>query len=248
MHYGLKSICQTPCKYRSMWLVGLIERKNIPALASHRTKAGWTYLASDNALIYLRVPSTDDHHFSKLPLKQRWLYQEESGTLTKIGNQLPENSLQGDWQPIVELINIGKVAKTQPGEAPLPIGFRLVEVAQTAPIDLLICQWSTFTQWSTTVLEQRTESLEVAIDQDGDCLVKGEPLPGINGKGFYQVGRLYLQAGYQLPDFIWPELVETALNLSDQEAVIISAAGEWSRLLQDGWVKANRATIRINQR
>ncbi|MEO0447523.1 MAG: hypothetical protein AAF191_15730, partial [Verrucomicrobiota bacterium] len=104
-----------------------------------------------------------------------------------------------------------------------------------------------FSAWSETILAPRLEGLQCALATDGRCLLKGAPFPGVAGTPLFRAGRLWLPAGYALPDFLWPELVEEALSVPGGATALVHPDGEGELIPEEAWVAVTRATVRVNQ-
>ncbi|MEO0414090.1 MAG: hypothetical protein AAF226_03945 [Verrucomicrobiota bacterium] len=227
-------------------IVGRLQRRDLPAVASYRNREGWTLAETDCDNFWLKVPTSDESLLEGLPLLGLWFCSEDNH-LFREGHSVPDHRVETEWCSFAEVIAIGKVLRTLPAMSPLPIGFSLVATENTAATEAILSTWSDFTQWSETVLRQRIECLKFALSEEGRCLVQGTPLPGMSGEGYYRKGQLWLPCGYALPDFLWPEIVEQAMNLKLEEQAIIFPEGDWSYLPADAWLPASRAAVRINR-
>ena len=228
------------------WLVGLIGEGDLPTLAPHRARAGWECAGADEGRLWLRLPVADEEVFARLPMLGRWT-SDTGNTLTRLGRKVPDRRMpDSGWKPLAAWLGLLFPAKSAPGMSPFPIGFGLVDSDVFREAGALLARWGCFESWAEQVLSPRLGCLRFALDDAGRVLVTGDPLPAVDGTPYWKCGRLWLPAGKDLPDWVWPELVEEAFKLPEGCSALLDEAGGHSVIPDEAFVKASRTAVRVS--
>lgn len=224
--------------------VGKLAAGDLAALAAYRALSGWMLREADDSTYWLRVPASDEKSFRKLPLLGRWSAGKNS-QITRDGRRVPEALLPSDgWQPVASLLPLGSPERGMPGMAPAPVDFTLETDTADLPAEALLCTLQDFAAWAETALAQRLAVLQLACCEDSRVFLTGAPLPGIRGRGFHRIGKLWLPCGYRLPDHLWPGLLEDFFRIGGSRFALLHADGSFESLDSENLIPASRAVVR----
>ncbi len=224
--------------------VGQIAARDLGALSAFRSLPSWTLRPDGDDVYWLKVTLSDEEIFRKLPLLGRWI-ADADGKLTREGNRVPEALLPLDgWQSLATLLPIAPPQRSSPGMPPPAVGFHLEPDDAGHPASALLCRFEDFAAWASTALSPRIECLRFACCEDGRVIVAGAPLPPLPGAGFHRVGRLWLPCGWQLPDHVWPELLEEILGLGRNRMSLLHPDGSHEDLDEENLIPASRPAVR----
>lgn len=226
--------------------IGKLAAGDLESLAGFRARAGWMLRLDESGGYWLRVPAGDDEDFRKLPLLGRWTGLP-GGKIIREGRQVPEAILPSEgWQALDGFFPLAPPPRGIPGMPPAAVGFHLEKDDADLPAGALLCDWEAFATWAETCFAPRLEKLRFACSGDGRAFVTGHPLPPLRGDSFHALGRLWLPAGYRLPDHAWPELLEELLGLGKNRIAILHPDGSHEEMDEENLIPASRAAVRAS--
>ena len=182
-----------------------------------------------------------------LPAQQR--FELDDNLLTPIDHHLPAERLPEElaWSPIRDAFPIQSsesIEFSQPPSERPPL--RLVRSTspdnETLRPRLLLTDLDSLIEMIDKTAETRFSHLEVAVCQDRQVLVFGEPLPPLPGV------RMWVQEGVACPlGWTWaPALAASVVRqgVPSCDLLVLSQNGEAERLLRSNFVKATRSALR----
>lgn len=224
--------------------VGKISCRDLTVLAAYRDRTDWVLLADGQESYWLKVPPSDEECFRKLPLLGRWMADQE-GRITREGKRIAEAQLpSAGWQALASHLPIGSPPRGAPGMPPQGMAFQLVADDSGHAATGLLCRNDDLASWASHAFVTRIECLRFARCEDDRAFVVGTPLPPLPGGGFYRIGRLWLPCGWNVPDSIWPELLEEILGLGRNRMALFHPDGSYEELDEENLVPATRAAVR----
>ena len=170
-------------------------------LAPLRTVEG-LFVAESREVIWVRYASES----GKLPLEldiipwQARFTTDAQRLLYPIRHSVPVQHLPDlSWERTYRTIQVELPVPAFPVQPQGKISLSLIPATrQEQPVVALWTDWDTWSLWVEQAPETRLNRLQYAVSPRKDVLVKGQPLPPIQGIGLWALGRLLLPAGLTL--------------------------------------------------
>ncbi|WP_143543807.1 hypothetical protein [Rhodopirellula sp. MGV] len=123
-----------------------------------------------------------------------------------------------------------------------PTELKLVRCDRERSCQAMIVEKSDLLRWVTNASELRLKRLRWCVNQTGQALVIGEPLPAINGRWLYQDGNVLIQAGFRFE----PNLGGTdVLALFKRDGWLICQQDQpWALIDDDQLAAISRGSVR----
>jgi len=227
------------------WAVSLTKEKAL-ALAALRLWPAVRVCATGDCLWLQGPEMTDELHLAlrKLPGARRFAI-DATGALTPEGARLPTCQLpDGPWEPLQTwLIPAPQLAAiATPATRKIPL--RLVRGDHEAPASVLV---TSFAQWSAYAISApvvRLRRLRFAIASDARVLIRGHPLPPLEGDRYVEREGIAIPCGFMLVPRIDPATVRALLGSTPEDLALFDTDGGWEAIKGEDFVHATRASVR----
>ncbi|MFT7639711.1 MAG: hypothetical protein ACI9G1_001449 [Pirellulaceae bacterium] len=229
-----------------------ISLDNVAALASLREVVG-IEAAVVAETVWLRGESRSEQLDSRLrstPHLDRYELLAD-GQLIPSQRLVPDGWLPvTEWLPLAQLIVPKLPATKWPGEVSNRVTPKLVRDTQYQTPNLLVAAFERGCQFVTYAAEIRLEQWTFAACRDGRVVVRGTPVPAIQGEYFCESKGIAIPAGWKWSptidaDQIRANLLGANYELSEGDLVLVSVDGSWERIDRDAFVAATRSALRL---
>jgi hypothetical protein len=210
-------------------------------------------VAEKDAFIWVRGPSTDEkveRLVRALPAVAR--YEVTGGNrLRNLESRIPAETLPAlNWQPVSTWLRVrmpltpalspSDGTRETVGSVPL----RIVRSAEERPIALLMSSLAEWREFALNAPEIRLRQLRFAVDEAGNVVVRGRPLPPLPGRQFVLHGNIAVQAGFTWEPAVSADVLSRRLGLATDALALFHEDGTFSRIEAEQFVPATRSAVR----
>jgi hypothetical protein len=243
------------------WVIQLV-LKDAASLAPLRLTRG-IEVAEKEPFIWVRGANDEklERLVRALPAVAR--YEVISGNrLRNLESRIPSETLPAlNWQPVntwlrvqmpltptklvlpmEERENDGDAVAARPGLRPVSI--RIVRSVEERAIELLVTTVEQWREFALNAPEIRLRELRFAVDEAGNVVVRGKPLPPLPGRQFALQGSIAVQAGYAWEPGVSADVLARRLGLSADGLALFHEDGTFSRIEAEQFVPASRSAMR----
>ena len=109
---------------------------------------------------------------------------------------------------------------------------------------LLLCQFSDWFDWVVRTSEIRLSPLSYAVDETGETLVRGTPIPPLSGLGFVEYDNVALPVGFSWKPAVSVNILNQIMKGSPRESTVVLPDESIRRVQNTEFVQATRSAIR----
>jgi hypothetical protein len=172
--------------------------------------------------------------------------------LRNLESRIPSETLPAlSWQPMNRWLRVQMpTASSLPMEREdlRPVPLRIVRSAEERPIALLVTRLEGWREFALNAPEIRLRQLRFAVDQAGNIVVRGKPLPPLPGRQFVLDGNIAVQAGFAWEPAVSADVLSRRLGLSTDALALFYEDGTFSRIEAEQFVPATRSAVRETAR
>lgn len=171
--------------------------------------------------------------------------------LIRFGNRVPEGRLPtGDWQPLalqIELeMPIAGLTRSPDSSAPLILTRGVSRyVGPACEPELLRCALDDWANYASTAPLVRLQPLMFACDDQGRALVKGNPLPPVQGELFALSCGVATPLGWCWEPAVSPKTLRASFPCPADAMILWNSDGRWNRISPSQFVVASRSAVRL---
>jgi hypothetical protein len=224
-------------------------------------------VAEKDSFVWARGANSDEkieRLLRALPAIAR--YEITAGNrLREVESRIPSESLPAlNWQPASTWLRVRMptgpltpsfVKSTTEGRPALSpsdgereslrrVSLRIIRSAVEQPIDLLVTTLEEWREFALNAPELRLRQLRFAVDETGNVIVRGKPLPPVRGRQFVLDGNIAVQAGFTWEPAVSADVLSRRLGLSADALALFHDDGTFSRIESEQFVPATRSAIR----
>jgi hypothetical protein len=222
-------------------------------------------VAEKEPFVWVRGASSDEkieRLLRALPAIAR--YEVTSGNrLRNLETRIPAETLPAlNWQPIntwlrVQMpstIPVDEARTSYVGKSPPPhvggyegygtVALRMIRSAEERPIALLMTSLDDWREFALNAPEIRLRQLRFAVEESGNVVVRGKPLPPLPGRQFVLHGNVAVQAGFTWEPAVSSDVLSRRLGLSADALALFHEDGTFSRIEAEQFVPATRSAVR----
>ena len=167
------------------------------------------------------------------------------GELRKIGHRIPGGSLPSlAWQPLEKWLQVEISTLALPGNPPSPVALRLVRSSREEDPELLLVDLPALAQFVAMAPLVRLARLHYAVDDSGQALVRGRPLPPLSGRRFVLHGSVAVPAGFAWEPAVGVDVLERCFGATGGALVVWNEDGTITRLHTEQFVPVSRSGLR----
>jgi hypothetical protein len=240
----------------SQWAIR-IALTDAESLAPLRLSRG-IEVAEKDSFVWVRGPSSDEKLESilrALPAIAR--YEVTGGNrLRNLESRIPAETLPAlNWQSASTWLRVRMPTGSSPRPSPpvdekeeevsLPaVSIQIVRSAEERPIALLRTSLAEWREFALNAPEIRLRQLRFAVDEAGNVVVRGKPLPPLPGRQFVLHGNIAVQAGFAWEPAVSADVLSRRLGLSADALALFHQDGTFSRIEAEQFVPATRSAVR----
>jgi hypothetical protein len=183
-------------------------------------------------------------------------YEVTSGNrLRNLETRIPAETLPAlNWQPINTWLRVEMPLTNPRAPSPPPhvggyeghgsVPLRIVRSTEERPIALLMTSLDDWREFALKAPEIRLRQLRFAVDEAGNVVVRGKPLPPLPGRQFVLHGNVAVQAGFTWEPAVSADVISRRLGLSADALALFHEDGTFSRIEAEQFVPATRSAVR----
>ena len=229
----------------SAWAIRLA-REDAATLGILRLSPG-VEIAEEGPMLWLRGRRGDDLLHSvllSLPAIQRFVWLEDD-QLRPLEGRIPSRKLPpGDWLPLDRWMTVTLPPAGFVSGSPGAIALRLVRGGTEETPSLLLTTLELWADYASNAPEIRLKSLQFAADARGRALIRGRPLPPVEGCQWVERSGIAIPAGFQWTPAVSVEVLVRRLSVLSRTIALWHEDGTVERIHSEQFVPATRANIR----
>ena len=216
--------------------LGRLRRRSGVEVCQHQD-AIWVRVReiSDELEVELRkLPGT---RFSVLP----------DGQLVRFGKLVPSGHLPDDrWVRLARWMTVQADPPALSGEVSDGIGLRIVRGGQSGESNVIVTSLERWQKYAVGAPQVRLDRWAFAINGEGKIVVRGEPLPPVQGGRFVERSGVAVEAGWTWSPRIAPDVLSEALGLASGDVALLYEDGTWDHVQAADFVRATRSAVRLS--
>jgi MoxR-vWA-beta-propeller ternary system domain bpX2 len=239
----------------SQWVIR-IALTDAESLAPLRLTRG-IEVAEKEQFVWIRGPSEEkvERLVRALPAIAR--YEVTGGNrLRNLESRIPAEMLPAlNWQLVSAWLRVKMPTSSSPRPSPpveeretdislLPVSIRIVRSAEERSIALLVTSLEEWREFALNAPEVRLRQLRFAVDEAGNVVVCGKPLPPLPGRQFVLHGNIAVQAGFMWKPAVSADVLSRRLGLGTDALALFHEDGTFSRIEAEQFVPATRSAVR----
>ena len=221
--------------------------------ASLRNMPGVEVCAEQDQL-WCRGPVHDDAIAQQLRhLPGAWRFRTTDGEqLIPIGQFVPTERLpSGPWIRISDWLRFAlpeaTASRVEFQKHALPrVSIKLVRSNTPRQPTILQTSFEAWCAYGARAPAVRLAQWSFALRSDGQCLIRGVPLPPLVGMQLVEVERLLVPAGWTWSPPVEPSVIHELAEVKAGEMVLFDHGGRFESIRQTDWVRATRSAIRLS--
>lgn len=179
------------------------------------------------------------------------------GQLIAVDQRVPSDVLpEGKWTPLAEWLICALPPTAWPGSPPPRARLRLVRA--TAPVEpsLLLLPLRDWQAYAATAPQVRLDRLSFALDGAGRVLVRGTPLPPLDGERFVEFEGIAVPVGWHWQPAVDAGTLRALFGLDssggdeckqqDDLALLTSPDCQWELVPAQAFARATRSAVRLS--
>jgi hypothetical protein len=230
------------------WIFVLAE-KDKETLGSVRTLPA-LQAARNGATIWLRgidVNTMVDIKIKQLPLVATYLLDHENRLFLQ-DTVTPQQLLpELNWIEISKFITVEAATSAMPGKTDERISIQLVPTQNAQQGEALITSITHLKQYAETAPLARLNAIKLAVDENGNTIITGTPLPPLPGREYWRNNGLLLPCGFDFELTITATLFAQSINAAGIYEIVFDTQGQWQKIIKENFVHGTRSAIRQTQ-
>jgi hypothetical protein len=124
------------------------------------------------------------------------------------------------------------------------VPLRIVRSAEERLVALLMTSLAEWREFALNAPEIRLRQLRFAVDEVGNVIVRGKPLPPLPGRQFVLHGNIAVRAGFIWEPAVSADVLSRRLGLATDALALFHEDGTFSRIEAEQFVPATRSAVR----
>jgi len=185
---------------------------------------------------------------SRLPLREIYWWVEDRA-LAPLDSKVPVRKFPAGlvWKSLSESFQPQVETRSLPAELELDLPrIRLIRGGPMTEPNLVKLPFASLAKWAIAAAEIRLQPLTFACSEDGEALVRGLPLPPVQGARYFEADGVAAPAGWQWDPPIPAKALAGALQLWPNDLALLDAEGTIERIPASHFVPLTRAAIRLS--
>jgi hypothetical protein len=228
------------------WFVRL-PTSSASALSMLRGFAG-VECAVDGDAMWLRGMSDDDRlrtALHALPGGQQFEQWERDG-LRPLGKTVPTDRLPSlEWRPLTAVVQPTLAAPALAGRLSEKCPLRLVRSSNIETPNVLRTTLEPLARYAAHAPQVRLQKCVFSACADGRIVVRGEPLPPLDGQLFFERCGVAAPAGWRVEPALDAEVMAGAFGLAAGDLCLLIDADRVERIGADEFVRVTRSAVRL---
>lgn len=174
------------------------------------------------------------------------LHVTATGTVIPWGKRVPTGPLpSGPWLLLAELFTPVAPLARYAAQRPAPAAITMVPSETIVAPTLLRLSLGDWNAYVRTAPNLRLARWEFAANTTGDVLVRGLPLPPIDGQHYWEADGLFIPCGWKWSPEVSADIVRTVLHLEPGTFALVDATtSTWEIIHPEAFVPARRHNVR----
>jgi hypothetical protein len=179
------------------------------------------------------------------------------GQLIAVDHLVPSSVLpEGEWTPLAKWFTCTMPLSAWPGSTPPGAVLRLVRTSTPVEPSLLLLPLGDWQAYVATAPQVRLDRLSFALDSAGRVLVRGVPLPPLDGQRFVEFEGIAVPVGWHWQPAVDAATLRALFGLDSTSevprhhqgdlALFTSANCEWEQIPEPAFVQVTRSAVRLS--
>lgn len=225
------------------------------AVASIRAVSGVEVCPQLDQLWFRGETSSEATELLLRQLPGAWRYDVTAdGQLIPVGQQVPcEKVPEGRWLSLGQWLRLelpdARTSRCEFERRSLSrVPLTLIRDATPRQPTMLRTSIAAFERYGSRAPAVRIAQWSFAMRSDGECLVRGLPLPPVLGEQLVELDGLLVPAGSIWSPPVAPAVIHELIELQIGDLALLQDDGGWELIQECNWVRATRAAIRLSAR
>jgi len=167
--------------------------------------------------------------------------------LLAAGTHVPHGYLPtGPWHPLAEWLGITLEPAGLAGKAGEKASVRLVRSSSPREANVLLVPLAVWRDYGVSAPQVRLERWSFAVNDSGEVVIRGTPLPPLPGQPFVERDGVAVPAGWDWAPPVDAAVLREVLGLAAGDLALLRPDGAWDRVPADAFVRAVRSAIRLS--
>ena len=152
----------------------------------------------------------------------------------------------GPWLVLRKWMSLAIPTAALSGTIGNKLELRLVRGGQVREANVLRTTAAVWRRYASEAPQVRLESLAFAVSEQGHILVRGTPLPPLEGERLVEQEGIAIPAGYTWEPALDSIVIRGALRLPSGDLGLFQADGFWDRVRGEDFVRVTRSAARLS--
>lgn len=224
-----------------------IHLDNANSLGRLRLQAG-VEVGERGDTLWLHIPHSSDEldaALRMLPGERFTVLPDEQ--LVPLGKRVPTGHLPDcDWIDLSRWLRVTAPLAGFSGQLPHKIELQFVRGGPIGESNLMVTDVATWRDYAISAPQVRLERWTFALNNVGDVLVRGTPLPPIAGRRFVETSGIAIAAGWTWTPHVAADVLVEVLQLEEGDLALLQMDGQWDLIPSDSFVRATRSAVRLS--
>lgn len=198
--------------------------------------------------IWVQCPASPDLWATTLNRLPGPCYEfEQGGPLTRVGQRVPSAELPaGPWVELQNWMQLEVATPSFGGVTDERVRLTMARSATVEDPDLVLTSMEEWQRVGLSAPEVRLGRWAFAVSSDRRVIVRGNPLPVVQGCRFVEKDGLATEAGWTWSPKVSASVLIDLLGLEPDDLALLSSDGSWIPLKGRCFVRATRSAIRAS--
>ena len=198
--------------------------------------------------IWVQCPASPDLWATTLNRLPGRCYEfEQGGPLTRVGQRVPSAELPaGPWVELQKWMQLEVATPSFGGVTDERVRLKMVRSAFVEEPDIVLTSMKEWQRVGLAAPDVRLRRWSFAVSSDRRVIVRGTPLPVVQGCRYIEKDGLATEAGWTWSPRVSASVLIDLLGIESDDLALLSSDGSWTQLKSRYFVRATRSAIRAS--
>jgi hypothetical protein len=169
--------------------------------------------------------------------------------IARWGDTLPSQRLpNGPWIPLKDWLQPAAPVTVWPARIDKRTSLQMVRSADEQSANVLLVNFQLWKEYAAAAPQIRLRQLTFAVSDDGQSLIRGEPIPPLPGTRYIETDGIARPLGWAWSPMVDASVLRAALQLDDRELALLTSDGTYEVFRADDFVRATRSAVRLTEK